>query len=709
VTFLVVTRLPITLRSPAFWAVVVALLVRLSVLAQLHAHPLLQPTGGLDSAVYARLAERAAGGDWALGPEPYFVSPLYIYFLALLRRAFGPSLVLPKVTQALLGAAAVGLVAATARRLFASCGAAGVAAWLAALLGVFVFHEIVLLQSSLDPFLTSLALFLLVRAAQGAGILGYALPGAAFGLLVANRPNALLPAAAVALTVVAVGRSRRSLLQAATLGAFLLIVLAPFALRTRLVAGEWILVSSHGGLNFYIGNNPEADGTYHSVPGIMPAIEGQAKDARHLAEKALGRPLSASQVSGYFYDRALDFIREEPRAAVTLLANKVAYALNAVEVPLNYSYAYFSRDEPTLLRVLVVGSWLLVPLGLVGLLVHPPVVSRSAWAAWAAFVPAYVLSLALFFVSARYRLPLLVPLCVSAGAAVVQLVTWLRSGKARHVLVAGAGLAAMLLFCNWNLGLDDGRGHQAAEMVLQHLAAGREAEAKALLARTEPLLDNPGLLRYRMGLGYVERGQTAEAVPFFEGALQAEPGQLDIRLSLGQALLAAGQAGAAEPHLRAARDGGLAAVEAGYDLARALAALGRGPEAAQVLAGAIAALPPGDGRALALGLFAMSLEAPAVAEPGLRLAIRAEPSSAPAHEALGLALAQLGRGAEVRAELEAACRLDPASATARFNLAVLSLREGRRDEAARLAAEALRLRPDYAPARDLLTGLVAKR
>ena len=317
--------------------------------------------------------------------------------------------------------------------------------------------------------------------------------------------------------------------------------------------------------------------------------------------------------------------------------------------------------------------------------------------------------MAAFFVSARYRLPLLAPLTVSAAAALARLAEWAREGRRRALAGAGAGLVALCALCWWDLGLDDGLGHERSERVLHHLAAGRDDAARELLARTEPLLDNPGLLRYRMGLAYVERGQPAAAVPFFEGALRAEPGQLDIRLSLGQVLLAAGQAGAAEPHLRAARDGGLAPVETGYDLARALAALGRGPEAAQVLAGAIAALPPGDGRALALGLLAMSLKAPTVAEPGLRLAIRAEPSSAPAHEALGLALAQLGRGAEARAELEAACRLDLASATARFNLAVLSLREGRRDEAARLAAEALRLRPDYAPARELLTGLTPGR
>jgi tetratricopeptide (TPR) repeat protein len=691
------------------WAVATALLARGIVLLQLHDHPLLQPTGVLDSAVYVRLARQAAGGDWALGSEPYFVSPLYVYFLATLFRLFGGSLVLAQAVQVVLGAAAVGLLAATARRLFAGEAVAAVAAGLGALTGVVAFHEVLLLQSSLDPFLTALALYALVRATEGGRTAAFLATGAALGLLVANRPNALPAAAAAALVVVALRRTRRSLLQAAALGAGLLAALAPFAVRNRAVAGEWVLVSSHGGLNFYIGNNPGADGTYHAVPGITPAIEGQARDARRVAEEALGHPASASEVSGYFFRRALEWMRSEPRAAAVLLAHKVAYVLNAVEIPLNYSFEYYRRDGPLVLRGLVVGSWLLVPLGLLGLVVRPPARDRAAWAAWASFVPVYALSVALFFVSARYRLPLLAPLTVSAAAAATQVAGWVKQGRRRAVAGAAATLVALCAACWWDLGLDNGLGRERSEMVLHLLAGGRDEAARELLARTEPLLDNPGLLRYRMGLAYLERGQTAAAIPLFVRALEVEPGQPDIRLSLGQALLAAGEARAAEPHLRAARDAGLAPVEAGLGLARALAALGRGPEAAQALAGAITALPPGDGRALALGLEAMRLQAPAAAEPALRLAVRNEPSSAAAHEALGLALVQLGRGGEGRAALEAACRLDPESATARFNLAVLSVQEGRRDEAARLATEALRLRPDYAPARELLAGLARRR
>ena len=107
-----------------------ALAVRLVLLSQLHGHPLLQPTGVLDDAEYLRLAQRAAGGDWALGPGAYYVSPLYIYFLAAVFRLAGVATLPAQILQGSLGAAAAGLVAVTGRRLFGAragviAGAAG--------------------------------------------------------------------------------------------------------------------------------------------------------------------------------------------------------------------------------------------------------------------------------------------------------------------------------------------------------------------------------------------------------------------------------------------------------------------------------------------------------------------------------------------------------------------------------------------------------
>src|SRR6476646_1499237 len=56
--------------------------VKYLVLTQLGGHPLLQPEAAGDSAAYVRLAREVLAGNVLLGPGLYYLSPLYIYFLA---------------------------------------------------------------------------------------------------------------------------------------------------------------------------------------------------------------------------------------------------------------------------------------------------------------------------------------------------------------------------------------------------------------------------------------------------------------------------------------------------------------------------------------------------------------------------------------------------------------------------------------------------
>src|SRR5207249_5178856 len=135
------TRCPNWIAPAAL--MLVALVVKTIVLVQLNHHPLLQPEGGLDSEVYVRLARQAAAGDWLLGHEAYFVSPFYVYFLAVVFLFSGSSLLAAKIVQIVLGAAAVGLVFAAAETWYGR-RAAGVAGALAAATGVFTFNEVLL-------------------------------------------------------------------------------------------------------------------------------------------------------------------------------------------------------------------------------------------------------------------------------------------------------------------------------------------------------------------------------------------------------------------------------------------------------------------------------------------------------------------------------------------------------------------------------------
>jgi tetratricopeptide (TPR) repeat protein len=631
----------------------VALAVRALVAWQHHDHPLLQPVGRLDSGVYVELGRSVAAGDLTLqaatGGQPFFLAPLYVYFLGLTFALSGGSLVAARVLQVFLGTAAVGLLCAAARPWLGRT-AAIVGAALLALAGPIVFHEAILLQAALDPFLIALGLFALSRALQAGRWRGWALAGASLGLFALNRPNALfwglglLVALPLARGLSHGGRAAAALALGLALG------IAPATARNLVVSGEPVLVSSHGGLNLYIGNRAEADGTYRRVPGITPDIQGQFADARRVAEEAAGRPLSAREVDAHFRGLAGEWVRAHPLDAARLFLRKLAYVFAAPEISLNYSYAYYALDEPTLLRWLVVGAWLLVPLGLLGLADRlwsgppaglEPVGRRWGFALWALVVPVYALSVAVFFVSARYRLPLLVPLAAGAGFAVARIVEAARARASRRLGAYAAALVPLLALALWPHGLDDGRSEERTVMLLWLVDNGQGREALRRLPAVEAAHPEPAQLLLRVGQALYENDEAAAAASLLERL--ALPPRTDATTFLGA------------------------------------------------------------------GGTALQLRRPDLALRFLDKGIARDPRMAALREKRGLALAMLERPAEARAELEEARRLDPVSASICLNLAVLDAQDGRFDAARALAGEALRLQPDYPQARGLLETLERAR
>jgi len=279
------------------------------------------------------------------------------------------------------------------------------------------------------------------------------------------------------------------------------------------------------------------------------------RDARTVAETAAGRPLRASEVSRYFYRRAWDWIVLRPGAALRLFLRKLAYCFNAVDLSLNYSYAYYRRDEATLLRVLVVGPWLLVPLGLVGLVAVPRRTGAHGFWIWAAFVPVSAVSVAAFFVSGRYRLPLLVPLCVGAGAALVWLVEVARARRARPLLLAATALILPGGGANWNWRLDDGRSEERTQMIVRLVDGGRFDEARAILEearRAEPARSEirQALARVHESEGVAASlaGRHAEGAADLERAVQLDPESASAQLNLAVAYAQLGRYGEARTH-----------------------------------------------------------------------------------------------------------------------------------------------------------------
>jgi tetratricopeptide (TPR) repeat protein/4-amino-4-deoxy-L-arabinose transferase-like glycosyltransferase len=706
-------------RFGIFLAAVFA--AKLVVVLQLRDHPLLQPDAGLDTTVYTQLAAQVAGGNLWLGPGLYFVSPLYIYFLAAILAA-GGTFITARVIQIVLGTAAVAFVFVATREWFGR-RAAWMAAVFAALTGLFTFHEVLLLQAALDPFLTAAALASLAvafrRAAVARGatdaetpgdaraaLAWFALSGLAFGVQALNRPNVLVPAAAIAVLLAAARRWTA----AAAVAIGLVAALTPLTIRNLTISGDWSPLSSHGGLNFYIGNNAEADGTYRPVPGITADVSGQQEDARRVAESSVGRRLDDAEVSAYFYGLGWSWMRLHPGDAVRLFARKLGYTFDAAYITLNASYAFYAYDARTLLAVLFVGPWLLLALGLTGLVIGALATARRTdFLIWASFVPVYAVSVAIFFASERYRVPLLVPLCVGAGHVVDRIAFFrLRPAAAKPGTIDALGivlLVALAFVTNLPIHADDGRAEERARMAEAMVTRDEIDAAEQWVQKAEAGYPNPAVLHFRVGRLLLVHHRPDAALVHFRRALDLEPGRAEVEYGMGQALVDAKRFTEAIPHLQAALRAGVRVDLAGYDLARARAGAGDRAGALQTLQGIRPENPNDAVSWSALGQLALQLQSPSLGAAFFTEAVRAAPSTSKPHQDLGLSLAMMGRYQEAIAQFEQSVTIDPRDPAAQLNLAVAYAETGRKADARAHAEEALRLNPNYDRAKQFLRAL----
>ena len=114
-----------------------------------------------------------------------------------------------RIVQILLGTVSVGLVFLTAREWFGE-RAAWIAAGVAALTGLFTFYEALILQASLDGFLTSAALLCVTRGLMSKRDAWWATAGLVFAAAILNRPNMAFGLAAIAAALLVTRRYRIS-------------------------------------------------------------------------------------------------------------------------------------------------------------------------------------------------------------------------------------------------------------------------------------------------------------------------------------------------------------------------------------------------------------------------------------------------------------------------------------------------------------------
>jgi tetratricopeptide (TPR) repeat protein len=495
----------------------------------------------IDGASYFRTAAVIASGDLLGGPGVFWQPPLYPYLLAVLLGTIGPRLAVLYVIQSILGAFSCLMVYWIGRRVFGE-QAGLAAACLMALYGPLIYFDAQPLIPVLHIALVLAGLLLLLRAAArpgngeaagGGSAWGFAPAGIAWGLAAIATPNILAAAPVAALWA---GRQVRSWRLPVAL--FLAGLAAPVGLvtiRNGMVARDLVLISSNGGINFYLGNNADYDRTIRIRPG--GEFERLAQEPENLGIR------SASARSRYFARRALEFLRGYPGAALRLYARKAVDLIAGREIPRNQDM-YVLRAYSSLLALLL-WRWgvscpfgLIAPLALAGaLLPRGPPGGREGRALLVQYAAAYAVSIVLFFPTDRYRLPLVPVAALFAGRLLAA--GWRVVGRPRVV----ASLCAGLILFNLDAlrPAESFPEEEALNRAYAFRVHGKPSEARE--AYREAIAINPDRIDPYNSLAAMaaQEGHWEEAAGLYQEVLARAPDFAEVREALGQAYLALGR------------------------------------------------------------------------------------------------------------------------------------------------------------------------
>lgn len=530
-----------------------ALLLRLLYLATILDSPyFLHPI--TDEAMYDNWAQSLVAGRTFID-YPYYDSPLPAYFLALIYGLFGHSYLMVRLVQVFLGTLNVLILYRIARRLFDPT-TAKLAGILAATYLPFLYFEGLLLKESVALFLLDSSVWLILGALARPTGLAFWSAGVTVGLLSLSRINALALVAACLILIVASLQRRTMVRSALALLLGVAMVIAPVTIRNKLVSGDWILITVSGGQVLYTANNPaNQTGDLAPVPFVRPTSLFERIDFHRRAEAETGHRMTPVEVGAYWRHKSLAFSLEHPLTQARMVGHRLLRFWNKEELPDNHSIEIFERFS-WVLRASLPAFWLVGPLALVGLVLLYP--RRRELGVLYLSLAFYLLSLLPFWVSSRYRLPIVGLLILFAAAGMTESVRRARTGQVRAWAIPAALLAGACTLCwlpmpspdlpslerNLAYAYEQDRQYEKAieiyerlrkteqnpenELYLAHALgfAGQMEEARALLSKlTEPT--QPASVRQRAFnfLGDLARlaRQWPEAEQAYRAALALDP------------------------------------------------------------------------------------------------------------------------------------------------------------------------------------------
>lgn len=624
-----------------------------------------------DSQYYDIWARSIAAGDW-MGREAFFMGPLYPYFLGIMYTLFGPDFIWIRLIQTVLGSLTCVGVYLLGRRIFnQNVGLVG--AFLCTFYSLFFFYENLLLATSLVVFLTLLSCFLIVEASQRKKLRWWLISGLSIGLGAVAKANFLLIIPFVLIWIAFqggggdwAGKSRRAVWF--VLGVVLMV--APVTIRNAIVQKEFILLTSNGGLNFYIGNNPESNGIWDRYE--FPWFGATLRD--HLTARRLGEPAyrdqGPSEISSMLIRDTMDSISEDPKRALALLGKKSLLVLNAHEVTIQDNINFWKRFS-WFLRLPFLGYGILAPLGIVGILLCLRQIRRCYYLYLMAGVP--IVTMIILFVLARYRLPAVPFISLFAAKALIDIVEAIK--KPRYVklfvLIAIMILSALVVHRpieDLNVKLHEGSAYASYGKYLSE--TGRHEEALVEMTSAVELEPDNAAIYLERGFVLETLGRLSGALADYREASRLDPDNLMYSIRLAGLALTMNRIGEAEKCFR--------------DILTRVDKLDPVPDITM----------PASFAYIGLGQIELDRGNDVAAESAFREALRVEPNNPEAHYALAVFLSKKPEQAEEALSHAAlAVQIKPSAKHLSF-LGWMHFQAGRLEKAQTLLKKAQGMKPN---------------
>jgi len=638
----------------------------------------------------------------------FFWQPLfYPLFLSLIYKLSDSSILTVKIVQALLGSATSVLVYCLGKKLFGKM--AGVLAGaITALYIPLVFYDGELLSAGWAAFWTVASILAFISTAEKPGKWNCFILGLCGILSIINRPEFLLFFATGCIWMMIVWirrhtKPKKIVLYFSLLLAGFLSIASPAAFLSYRVMGKASFLPYSGGINLYIGNNPNYKETINIRPGLAWRKLTELPDNYGIKDRF--------EKERFFSDKAINYIRTQPIGFFNGLLYKSLQFLSSREMPRNFDIYLFRRWS----SLLQAGVWkaggfgfpfgLLLPLAVIGLIYNWRKVCVPLWL----FLILYPASVILVFVASRYRIPTIPLIIILAAAGCTTIWQLFQSRKWANltfvlVIILAVAISSSLAgpFYAEQLDYQPELYYGLADSLNKQ---GHPEEAIHAYSKAVSLRPDYVEAHHNLALLLVDQRRIEEAITHYYAALEVDPQNAGLHEDFGVALFKLGKTQDAIEHYRKAIEIEPEKATVFDNLGTAFFHLNRVSEAMQCYSKSIELNPNDAVSQNNIGnVFALQGEL-AQAVEHYEISLRLKPDDPETLNNIANALASLGKFPQATVKYNQALRFAPNDAGIYCNLAVCLEKQGRTIEAIQAYQKALAINPQNKRAHQALEKL----